>query len=223
MIASADNPQFDVRVVLFTVMDDALWIGLTGAEYEPQLPAGLVSPGESLDAVAARILSQQLKINERYLEQLYSLSHEDDSGWNVAISYLVVALPEQNHPESRMTWQDVSRLPSLSYLDQRFIDYAVTRLRAKLGYTTIAFHLLPPEFTMSELQNVYEVILGRHLDKRNFRRRVLGADLLEATGSQRREGSHRPAQLFRFRAVHDPDTYLVPEWSVNWGEEAAET
>ncbi len=217
------GPRFDVRVVLFTIKDDALWIGLTDDERAPRLPAGDASPGESLDAVAARILADQLHFSERYLEQLYSLAHQDESGWSVSISYLAVAQAHGNEMGTRIAWHDVSRLPRLQRLDQRFVEYAITRLRAKLGYTTIAFHLLPPEFTMSELQNVYEVILGQRLDKRNFRRRVQGAGLLEATGTLRREGSHRPAQLFRFRAVHDPDTYLVPQWSVNWGEEAGKT
>lgn len=214
------EPAFDVRVVLFTIKDDALWLGLIDDAHAPRLPVGGVSAGESLDSAAARILAEQLNVSERYLEQLYSLSHQDPGGWTVAISYLAIALPDRNELGMGTAWHDVSRLPRLQHLDQRFIEYAITRLRAKLGYTTIAFHLLPPEFTMSELQNVYEVILGQKLDKRNFRRRVQGAGLLEPTGSQRREGSHRPAQLFRFRAVHDPDTYLVPEWSVNWGEEA---
>ncbi len=214
------GPGFDVRVVLFTVMDDALWVGLIDGVNAPRLPVGAATAGETLDAAAARILAEQMNVSEQYLEQLYSLSQLDHLGWIVSISYLAVALPDQVEFRSGTAWYDVSRMPPLQQLDQRFVEYAVTRLRAKLGYTTIAFHLLPPEFTMSELQNVYEVILGQKLDKRNFRRRVQGAGLLEPTGSQRREGSHRPAQLFQFRAVHDPDTYLVPDWSVKWGEEA---
>jgi 8-oxo-dGTP diphosphatase len=221
--AKLTGPRFDVRVVLFTVHNDALWIGLSKGPHELRLPAGSAFPGESLDTVAARILAEELNAAESYLEQLYSLAHQDESGWSVAISYLAVTSPEWSDMATRIAWHDASRLPPLHRLDQRFVEYAITRLRAKLGYTTIAFHLLPPEFTMSELQNVYEVILGQKLDKRNFRRRVQGAGLLEPTGSQRREGSHRPAQLFRFRAVHDPDTYLVPGWSVNWGEEAVKT
>lgn len=209
-----------MRVVLFTVLDDALWVGLLGGARTARLPSGRAEPGESLDAVAARILAEQLNVSERYLEQLYSLSERDASGWNVSISYLAVAQSGRIELGSGIAWHDVSEMPRLQQLDQRFVQYAITRLRAKLGYTTIAFHLLPPEFTMSELQNIYEVILGQRLDKRNFRRRVQGAGLLEPTGEQRREGSHRPAQLFRFRDVHDPDTYLVPDWSVHWGEEA---
>jgi hypothetical protein len=97
--------------------------------------------------------------------------------------------------------------------DRNSLEYAIVRLRAKIGYSTIAFHLLPPAFTLRELQTAYEAILGRSLDKRNFRRRVSAAELIEATGSKRRDGSHRPAVLYRFRADHDPATYLTPSWS----------
>jgi 8-oxo-dGTP diphosphatase len=102
----------------------------------------------------------------------------------------------------------------MSQIDRNIVDYALLRLRAKLGYTTIAFHMLPAEFSLSELQAVYESVLGRALDKRNFRRRINAAGFLEPTGATRREGSHRPARLFRFRAAHDAETYLTPMWVV---------
>ena len=89
-------------------------------------------------------------------------------------------------------------MPSLAFDNNRLIDQAVNRIRAKLGYTNIAFGLLPPEFTIRELQNTYETILGSSLDRRNFRRRMITTDLIEPTGKARRDGAHRPAQLFRF-------------------------
>jgi 8-oxo-dGTP diphosphatase len=104
-------------------------------------------------------------------------------------------------------------MPEISQTDARIVDYALVRLRAKLGYTTIAFHLLPESFSLSELQQVYEIVLGRELDKRNFRRRIQSAEILDATRETRREGSHRPARLYRFRAAHDADTYLTPVWA----------
>jgi 8-oxo-dGTP diphosphatase len=93
------------------------------------------------------------------------------------------------------------------------LDYAVVRLRAKLGYTTIAFHLMPESFSLSELQAAYETAIGDHLDKRNFRRRIIASGMLEPTSEKRRDGSHRPAQLYRFRAGHDPATFLTPQWA----------
>jgi 8-oxo-dGTP diphosphatase len=105
-------------------------------------------------------------------------------------------------------------------MDAKIVDYALLRLRAKLGYTTIAFHLLPPTFALSELQGVYEAVLDRALDKRNFRRRIQAAAVLEPTGELRREGSHRPARLYRFRAAHDAGTYLTPAWVTATGQES---
>ncbi|MER3486816.1 MAG: NUDIX hydrolase, partial [Chloroflexota bacterium] len=100
--------------------------------------------------------------------------------------------------------------PPLSETDRKVIDYALMRLRAKIGYTNIAFHLLKDTFTLTELQKAYETILGRRLDKRNFRRRVIASGILEATPNKRRDGSHRPAALYRFRAEHDPPS--VGRW-----------
>jgi 8-oxo-dGTP diphosphatase len=101
------------------------------------------------------------------------------------------------------------------------VDYALVRLRAKLGYTAIAFHLLPPSFTLSEVQTVYEAVLGREVDKRNFRRRIHAAGLLEGTGESRREGSHRPARLYRLRTIDHAETYLTPTWAAQPERKAA--
>jgi 8-oxo-dGTP diphosphatase len=130
------------------------------------------------------------------------------------IAYLGIADAEASSPGTEgATWQPALHLPQISALDARIVDYALVRLRAKLGYTTIAFHLLPITFSLSELQQVYEIVLGRVLDKRNFRRRIQSAEILEPTRETRREGSHRPARLYRFRAAHDADTYLTPVWA----------
>ena len=93
------------------------------------------------------------------------------------------------------------------------VDYALMRLRAKLGYTNVAFHLLPEQFTLSELQETYETILARRLDKRNFRRRMIASGILLETEAKRREGSHRPATLYRFRPTDDRESYLTPPWA----------
>ena len=94
------------------------------------------------------------------------------------------------------------------------LDYGVFRLRAKLSYTTIAFHLLPETFTFTELQQTYEAVLGQRLDKRNFRRRMIAAEIVVGTPAKRRDGSHRPATLYSFRAEHDAAAYLTPAWAV---------
>jgi 8-oxo-dGTP diphosphatase len=95
-------------------------------------------------------------------------------------------------------WHSVYQLPALGFDNNAVVDYAIRRLRSKLDYTNVAYSLLPRQFTLSELQQVYEAILDRELDKRNFRRRMLSLGVIKATGGTRVEGAHRPAQLFTF-------------------------
>lgn len=180
----------------------------------PRLAQGHPNPEESLDSAATRVLADQLDVEERYIEQLYSLSQGAPEDWTVAVTYLgLAAADDGGPPRTSGVWLDVANLPTLETVDRRIVEYALLRLRAKLGYTTIALHLLPRSFSLSELQQVYEAVLDRTLDKRNFRRRIHAGEFLEATGATRREGSHRPARLFRFRAAHDADTYLTPAWA----------
>jgi 8-oxo-dGTP diphosphatase len=217
-------PNVDVRVVVFTVSDGRLWVALEDRGNHRCLPRGIPSRDESLDATATRILANQMAIPERYLEQLYSLSQVTDGEWTVSVTYLGLTIAgTAERPRNSTVWFEAEALPEPNHVDLNIIQYGLVRLRAKLGYTTIAFHLLPPCFSLSELQHVYEAVLGRELDKRNFRRRIHAAGILEATGDARREGSHRPARLYRFRAAHDADTYLTPAWAANNERETTAT
>lgn len=206
------NPHVDVRVVLFTVHEGSLLVALEHADGIANLPRGVPEPDEALDGAATRVLAEHVGLEERYLEQLYTISQGPLDEWTITVAYLGLALTGAKGSLPVVDWFPATTLPTMAVLDRRIVDYALLRLRAKLGYTTIAFHLLPPIFSLSELQQVYEAVLNRRLDKRNFRRRVQAAAFLEATGKTRREGSHRPARLFRFRAAHDAETYLTPAW-----------
>lgn len=217
-------PNVDVRVVLFTVSDGRLWVALQEQDECRLLPRGTPTPEESLDETATRIVARHLGIPERYLEQLYSLSQTTDGEWTISVTYLGLALGDNSGlPRMAAAWFEAGTIPRSRAVDQNIVEYGLLRLRAKLGYTTLAFHLLPPSFSLSELQQVYEAVLDRELDKRNFRRRIHAAGILEATGETRREGSHRPARLYRFRAVHDAETYLTPAWSTNSERESPVT
>ena len=103
--------------------------------------------------------------------------------------------------------QEPRQLPALAYDHADVVRIAVARLRAKLQYTNLVYTLLPPAFTLSELQAAYEAILGRRLDRRNFRKKILATRLLSAVGRSRR-GAHRPAALYRFR-VRRPMTVAL--------------
>jgi 8-oxo-dGTP diphosphatase len=207
-------PRVDVRVVLFTVSAGRLLVALQEQATGRALPRGSPTPAESLDAAGTRILTDHVGIAERYLEQLYSISHCSEGHWTVTVTYLGLALAgNAGSLFNTAAWCDVGNLSGMDPVDRKIADYALLRLRAKLGYTTIAFHLLPPSFSLSDLQIVYEAVLDHEVDKRNFRRRIHAAGVLEGTGVTRREGSHRPALLYRFRAGHDAETYLTPSWT----------
>ncbi|MGH2557810.1 MAG: NUDIX hydrolase [Thermomicrobiales bacterium] len=210
------QPAIDVRPVLFTVADGTLLIALETRHDDGRLPRGVPLPTETVDAAARRIVRGTTGVHEQYLEQLYTLSVRDHEQWEVVISY--IALIASHHAPTLTDgarWYDILALPTLSPADRLVVDYALVRVRAKLGYTNVAFHLLPETFTLTELQSAYETILGRPLDKRNFRRRVIASGILASTPEKRRDGSHRPAALYRFRAEHDPATYLTPPWAGN--------
>ena len=201
-----------VDVAVFTVRDGSLHVLLAQARSGPfagwwALPGGRVGEEESLDEAAARELPAPTAARDVYLEQLYTFGQprRDPRGRVVSVAYVgLVADPERVSgaaPDkyAGVAWHPVSRLPPLAYDHAAVVRLAVTRLRAKLQYTNLAYTLLPPSFTLGELQSLYEAILGRKLDRRNFRRRVLSLGLLRPLRRMRR-GAHRPAALYAFRS-----------------------
>lgn len=204
----------DVRIALFTVAGGALLVALERDGDRSRLPALPPTAGKPLDDVARQTLSGVADLERHYLEQLFTLSVPGTGHLAIIVSYLgLSAMASEPVGSARLTWQDAGNLDLLSEADAIVAEYALLRLRAKLGYTTIAFHLLPAVFTLTELQGVYEAVLGRELDKRNFRRRVTMSRILIETPEKRRDGSHRPAALYRFIAAHDPAVYLTPPWT----------
>jgi 8-oxo-dGTP diphosphatase len=213
--ADQPRPAVDVRVVLFTLTQGELLVAVHRYPAGLGLPRDVPMQGESLDVAARRIVRESTMIQEQYLEQLYTLSvTESANQWSIIIGYIALVCSEPNPiATEHVIWRSTSRLGELSETDRMVVAYAVLRLRAKLGYTNIAFHLLPETFTLTELQNAYETILGQRLDKRNFRRRMIASRILDETENKRRDGSHRPAALYRFRADLDTAAYLTPPWS----------
>lgn len=169
------------------------------------IPSAIPALDESLDATADRIVAGIFNAPAAYTEQLYTFSTSCGSHREIAVSYLSLFDPEC---DGDAPWRPITDAADSS--DAEVIDYAMIRLRAKLEYTSIAFHLMPPEFTLAELQTAYETILGATLDKRNFRRRMTTGGMLRDTGEKRREGPHRPASLYRFSGRADQSSYLTP-------------
>ena len=163
------------------------------------LPGSLVRDEEDLEQAAERVLTAVAGLGRpRHLEQLatFGAPRRDPRGRVLSVSYLaLVPRPGQVAPHAR--WVPVAQTPSLAFDHATILASAVERLQSKLSYSNVAYGLLPDEFTLSELQAVYEVVLGREIDKRNFRKKVLGLGMVvEAPGMRR--GPHRPAQLYRF-------------------------
>jgi 8-oxo-dGTP diphosphatase len=190
-------------VVLFNIRDERLEVLLLAqADNGWRLPGGEVAVEEDLDAAARRHLMEQTGFGGGYLEQLYTFGHPPEN-WQhrvVAVAYYAL-VPVEPPPilteHAGLRWYPVQDLPPLILNHQQIIALAHQRLASKLSYSTIALQFMPSRFTLSTLQSVYETILGEPLDKRNFRKRVAAMDCIENTGELTREGSHRPARLYR--------------------------
>ncbi len=196
-----------VLVVILTVDGGRLQVLLVRRSAEPfkeawSLPGGLLASGESLDQAAVRKLDDETGVTDLFLEQLYTFYDLDGRG-TIAAAYFALVDCRLAHLARRRAWlpawHPVDELPDLAFDNGMVIDYALQRLQAKLEYSNVAYSLLPPEFPLSQLQHVYEAILTRPLDKRNFRKRMLSLGIVEPTGRTATEGRHRPAQLYAFR------------------------
>lgn len=214
---SRPHPSIAVDVILFTVAEGELRVLLIERELPPfegswALPGGFVRMEESLDEAARRELDEEAGVAVGWLEQLYTFGAVDRDPARRVISVAYFALidaaalrPRAGGDATAVGWFDVDALPPLAFDHETMIRYAHQRLRYKTEYAPVAFQLLPEDLTLSELQAVYEVILGKRLDKRNFRRKVLGLEILEPTGHTRQEGRGRPAALYRFKPARFED------------------
>ena len=205
------RPALTVDVVVFTLRESRLHVLLIRRAENPfagmwALPGGFVKMEEPLEEAAYRELEEETGLREAYLEQLYTYGNpqRDPRGRVVTVAYFALipadapVLAEGGVEVSQADWFPVEELPSLAFDHADIVAYALRRLRYKLEYTAAGFELLPEEFTLSEIQHTYEMILGERIDKRNFRRRILEAGIIEST-NHKRTGEGRPARLYRYR------------------------
>jgi len=198
-----------VDVAVLTILDWKLHVLLIPIHLPPEivhargLPGGLVRPRETAEDAVARHLAERAGLEDYYSEQLLTFSgvERDPRGRVVSVAHLALvpghvarslALPEGTG------WWDVERIGALAYDHNKILEAARGRLRAKLHSTTIARQLLAPRFTLSELQSAYEGVLGRALDKRNFRKKLIASGIVRATGRKVQQALGRPGRLYRF-------------------------
>jgi 8-oxo-dGTP diphosphatase len=169
------------------------------------LPGGFVRVHETLDAAARRELQEEAGLTDVFLEQLYTFGTVDRDPRERVVSVAYYALVELSRHNARAAsdaanarWFAVAQAPKLAFDHAEILRAAVERLKGKLRYQPIGFELLPEKFTLSQLQHLYEAVLGTALDKRNFRKKVIGLGLLVPLNETQMMGRHRPAQLFRF-------------------------
>lgn len=199
-----------VDCVVFGLDDKELKVmliqrGLAPFEGKWALPGGFVRPDETLDAAARRELEEETGLRKVFLEQLYTFGalHRDPRERVISVAYYAL-VNLRDHQVRASTdardagWFGVHDVPSLAFDHADVLRMALDRLRGKLRYQPVGFELLPKKFTLSELQHLYELVLERELDKRNFRKRVLAMELLIETDEVQQDVAHRAARLYRF-------------------------
>lgn len=203
------RPAIAVDVILFTIKDNDLKVGLIRREEEPYfgkhaLPGRFVRYEEPIEETARMALKLKGKVNPEvvYLEQLYAFGQDlyrDTRIRTISIVYYgLVDAAKIDFQKSAFTWHSVYELPGLAFDHAQIIGTAVQRLRENLMKSDLAFQLMPEEFTLTELQKAYEIILHQALDKRNFRKKIMEMGILHDVHKKKMEGVHRPAELYGF-------------------------
>jgi 8-oxo-dGTP diphosphatase len=207
-----ESLRVTVDIVIFTLREGSLQVllvkrGVPPFEGQYAIPGGFIREDESLEEAALRELHEETGVRNVFLEQLYTFGDpkRDPRGRVITVAYYALITSDKlslvaGADAAEAQWFPASGVPPLAFDHKSILDYALERLRNKLEYTTVGFQLLPEKFTLGELQAVYETILGRPLDKRNFRRKLALLGILKPLQEWQRTG-RKPAQLFRFAAA----------------------
>ncbi|UYZ84137.1 NUDIX hydrolase [Entomomonas sp. E2T0] len=228
------RPLVTVDIAIFTVKDDKLQVLLVkrpNDEQEPfancwALPGGFldVTIDQDLNACALRKLKEKTNVNSPYLEQVgaWGSKDRDPRGWSVTHVYFALlsadkVILQQGGNAAEVAWFPITNdniQKQLAFDHNELLSNAIQRLQAKVEYTSLPAYLLPDEFTLPDLQKVYEIVLDRHLDKSSFRTRILATNLVEPVTNKMRPATNRPAQIYR---LTNPDvlTYFPRSFKYN--------
>jgi 8-oxo-dGTP diphosphatase len=218
----AQPPALAISTVIFTLRPSessgrpTLWLPLVRRIREPfkdlwALPGGPLTQAESLQDAAARNLADTTGLAPNYLEQLYAFGglHRSPSQRVVSIVYWAMvqsteaALAQESE---NVKWFRADGLAELAFDHNQIVDYALWRLRNKMAYGSIAYHLLGEKFTLAQVREVYEAVLDRTVDPANFRRQLKQTAHIEATEEYLQGGKHRPPRLYRYTGSISPDS-----------------
>ncbi len=204
------HPAITVDCVVFGFAGESLEVLLIERDREPfsgqwALPGGYMEIGETLEDAARRELEEETGLANVFLEQLYSFGdvERDPRERVVTVAYFALVRPSDHTVKAATDarsagWFPVKKLPKLAFDHNKIVKKALERLKGKVRYQPVGFELLPPKFTLTQLQRLYEVILESPLDKRNFRKKLLSLGILKELDEVQKGVSHRAARLYRF-------------------------
>ncbi len=167
-------------------------------------PGGFVRIQETTEACARRELAEETGLSHVYLEQLYTFSEieRDPRGRTISVAYFALVKsdgpPKAGDDAGKAQWFDLEQVPPLAFDHNRILDVALERLRGKIRYQPIGFELLPEQFTLPQLQKLYEAILQQPLDRRNFRKKIMKYNILEPLDKKEEGTPHRAARYYQF-------------------------
>ena len=204
------RPALTVDIVVFALDEEDLQVMLIQRDLQPfrgqwALPGGFVRVEETLEEAARRELQEETGLKDIYLEQLFTFGDVDRDPRERVVTVAYYALVNLAGHDVRAStdarnaaWFPVHDVPELAFDHREILQTAHQRLRGTVRYRPIGFELLPDKFTLRQLQHLYEVILDRELDKRNFRKKVLAMEIVKETREIEKDVAHRAAKLYRF-------------------------
>ncbi len=206
-LSKYEKPSVTVDTVIFSIKENDLKVLLVKRSSSPfkdkwAIPGGFVKIDQSLEDAAKFKLEEKTGVKDVYLEQLYSFGSpkRDPRGRVITVTYF--ALINSDNVKLKgddAKWFSITELPQVAFDHNTILDYALKRLKWKFEYTVVAFSLLPKKFTMTQVQDLYEIVFNQKFDKRNFRKKILSLNILEEQEVMRNV-SFRPPQLYSLKA-----------------------